>query len=295
MLDGGNAIERVKAEQQHTFTRRYTERAVKYIREHREGPFFLYLAHNAVHFPHYPHHDYLGKSGGSLLHDWVREVDWSVGCVLDAVQELKLEDRTLVVFTSDNGGPVNQGADNRPLRGGKGTTLEGGMRACTIAWWPGRIAPGSSTAAITSHMDWLPTFAALAGGSPPADRKIDGIDLAPLLLGNAAALKPREAFFYYSGFNLQAVRSGPWKLQLDKGLLYNLDDDIGEARDVAAAHPDQVARLRALEAAMGGDLGLKDRDAPGVRPLGKAANALPIIGHDGKVRTGFDGVAKELP
>lgn len=293
MLDDHNVVERVKAAEQHTMTRRYTERAVKYIREHREKPFFLYFPHSAVHFPLYPHHDHIGKSGKGLLGDWVREVDWSVGQVLATVRELKLDSNTLVIFTSDNGGPINQGADNTPLRGGKGSTLEGGIRVCTLAWWPGKIAPGSQTNAITAHMDWLPTFAVLGGGKSPSDRKLDGKDISPLLLAKAAA-SGHDVFHYYRGFDLEAVRSGPWKLHLAKTELYNLETDIGEAKNIAAEHPDQVARLQALAKAMKADLGDKTATAPGVRPLGRVANPLPLIGHDGTVRPGFDKIAKKL-
>ncbi len=295
LLDGGNVVERVKAAQQHTFTRRYTERAVTYIREHQKQPFFLYLAHNAVHFPHYPHQDFIGKSGVSLQKDWALEVDWSVGQILDSLRTLKLDSNTLVVFTSDNGGPTNQGADNTPLRGAKGSTLEGGMRVCTLAWWPGKIAAGSQTKAITAHIDWLPTFASIAGTKLDAARKIDGEDLSAMLLGKVEGFDTRDAFFYYSGFNLQAVRSGPWKLQLDKNELYNLESDIGEAHNVAADHPDQVAKLTAQAAAMKADLGDKTKDAPGIRTLGHVANPQPLISSDGTVRAGFDKVAKTLP
>lgn len=294
LVDDRNVVERVKAAGQHTFTRRYTERAVNYLREHQEKPFFLYLPHNAVHFPLYPHHDYLGKSGMGLLADWVREVDWSVGQVLDALRELKLDSNTLVIFTSDNGGPLQQGASNKPLRGGKGSTLEGGMRACTLAWWPGRIAAGSHADAITSHMDWLPTFAAVAGAQPPADHKLDGMDISPLLLGHTDDFKPRQVFFYYSGFNLQAVRSGPWKLHLGKTELHNLDSDIGEAQNVAEDHSDVVKRLQGLAETMKADLGDKTASAPGVRPLGRVENPQPLIRHDGTVRTGFDGLHRSL-
>ncbi len=306
LLDGGNVVERVKAAEHHTFTRRYTERAVKFIRENQQKPFFLYLPHNAVHFPLYPHQDYIGKSGISLQKDWVLEVDWSVGQVLDTLRELKLDQNTLVIFTSDNGGPLQQGADNTPFRGGKGSTLEGGMRVCTIAWWPGKVAADSETKAITSHMDWLPTFASLAGATvPPAvgqkrpnddiTKPIDGIDISSLLLGKPGVFKPRGTFFYYHGFNLQAVRSGPWKLHLAKGELYNLDADIGEAKDVAAQHPDQLTKLRQLAEAMKADLGDKTKDAPGVRELGRVANPQPLIAPDGTVRAGFDKIAKSLP
>lgn len=295
LVDDRHVVERVKAAQQHTITRRYTERAVKYIREHQQQPFFLYLAHNAVHFPLYPHPDYLGKSGLGLLGDWVREVDWSVGQILDTLRELKLDQNTLVIFTSDNGGPLQQGADNTPLRGGKGSTLEGGMRVCTIAWWPGKIDAGSQTDAITSHMDWLPTFAALGDARPPAGHKLDGIDLSPLLLGKLDAFKPRDTFFFFSGFNLQAVRSGPWKLHLAKTELYNLDTDTGESKNVAKKHPAIVARLKALAKSMEEDLGAKSKDALGVRPLGRVAKPLPLIDHNGQIRPGFDGIAKKLP
>lgn len=294
LVDDRHVIERVKATGQHTMTRRYTERAVNYIREHRQQPFFLYLPHNAVHFPLYPHPDYLGKSGSGLLADWVREVDWSVGRVLDALRELKLDSNTLVIFTSDNGGPLQQGASNKPLRGGKGSTLEGGMRACTLAWWPGRIAAGSHAGAITSHMDWLPTFAAIAGTRPPADRKLDGMDISPLLLGSTDGFKPRQVFFYYSGFNLQAVRSGPWKLHLAKTELYNLDSDIGEAQNVAKDHSDIVRRLEGLAESMKADLGDKTASAPGVRQLGRVENPQPLIRHDGTVRPGFDQLHRSL-
>jgi arylsulfatase A-like enzyme len=277
MIEGGKVAGRVDAAGQHAMTRRYTDRAVQFIREQREKPFFLYLPHNAVHFPLYPHQDYLGKSGISLQKDWVMEVDGSVGRILGTLRELKLEADTLVVFTSDNGGPLNQGADNRPFRGSKGSTLEGGIRVCTLAWWPGRVAAGSSTPSITSHMDWLPTFAALAGGSPPQDRKIDGIDLSPLLLGDAGSFKGRDVFYYYAGFKLQAVRSGRWKLHLANQELYNLDEDPGESKNLFPAHPEEATRLTALAGAMEDDLGLDGPEAPGVRPLGRVAHPRPWI------------------
>ncbi len=294
LVDDHNVVERVKAAGQHTFTRRYTERAVQYITEHQKEPFFLYLPHNAVHFPLYPHQDYIGKSGGSLQNDWVMEVDWSVGRVLDTLRELKLDANTLVIFTSDNGGPLNQGANNKPLRGGKGSTLEGGIRVCTLAWWPGRVKENTTTELITAHMDWLPTFAALAKAGLPQDRKIDGRDISPILLAQNDA-HGHDAFYYYHGFDLQAVRSGPWKLHLNKAELYNLETDIGEARDTAAENPDQVARLKALAETMKADLGDKTKDFPGVRPLGQVANPQPLISQDGTVREGYNALAKTLP
>jgi arylsulfatase A-like enzyme len=294
MVHNGNAVERVRGDQQHTITERYTERAIDYIRAHKEKPFFLYLPHNAVHFPHYPGKRFMGKSGGTLYQDWVQEVDWSVGKIVDAVRELKLGDNTLVIFTSDNGGPLNQGARNEPLRGGKGSTLEGGMRACTIAWWPGKIAAGTRTSAMTSHMDWLPTFAALGGGKVSADRKIDGHDISHLLLNADANESPYEAFYFYRGLKLEAVRSGPWKLHLAKNELYQLESDVGESENVAGQHPDIVKRLLALAKKMDGDLG-EDGVGPGVRELGRVENPQPVIGSDGKVRADAAGEYKELP
>jgi arylsulfatase A len=294
MLDDHNVVERVTAAGQHTMTRRYTERAVKFIREHQKESFFLYLPHNAVHFPLYPHHDYLGKSGMGLLGDWVREVDWSTGRILDTLRELKLDTNTLVIFTSDNGGPLPHGADNTPLRGGKGSTLEGGIRVCTLAWWPGKVPAGAQTKAITAHFDWLPTFAAVAGGKVPTDRKLDGRDISPLLFGHSGAAG-HDVFHYYRGFDLEAVRSGPWKLHLAKNELYNLDADIGESQNIAAGHADVVTRLQQLAETMKADLGDKTKDAPGVRLLGRVVNPRPLIGHDGKVREGFDKIAKTLP
>lgn len=294
LLEDGNVVERVKAAQQHTFTKRYTERAVKYIRDHQSEPFFLYLPHNAVHFPLYPHPDFMGKSGVSLQKDWVMEVDASTGAILDVLRELKLDANTLVIFTSDNGGPVNNGADNTPLRGAKGSTFEGGMRVCTIAWWPGKVAAGSQTTAITAHMDWLPTFASLAGTKAPAGRKLDGMDLSPLLLGQNGA-SGHDVFYYYRGFDLEAVRSGPWKYQFATKQLFNLETDIGEKTNEAKNQPEIVAKLEKLAETMKADLGDKTADAPGVRPLGRVTNPKPLLDSSGNVRAGFDAVAKNLP
>ena len=294
LLEDSEVVERIKIAEQHTFTRRYTERALKYIREHQRKPFFLYLPHNAVHFPHYPHQDFIGKSAVSLQKDWALEVDDSTGEILNVLRESKLDQKTLVIFTSDNGGPLNFKSDNAPLRGGKGSTLEGGIRVCTIAWWPGKIAPGSQTGAITAHMDWLPTFAAVCSAKVPDDRKIDGKDISPVLFGKPNA-SGHDVFHYYSGFNLQAVRRGPWKLHLATNELYHLESDIGEAADVAKANLEIVAELQRHADEMRADLGDKTAEAPGVRPLGRVSNPLPLISPAGVVREGFDKRHKILP
>jgi arylsulfatase A len=300
-------VGRVRVEEQFAVTRLYTERAVRFIREHQDQPFFVYLPHTAVHFPLYPSEPFMGKSPNGLIGDWAEEVDWSVGQVLDAVRELKLEANTFVLFTSDNGGALNHGSNNRPLRGSKGSTFEGGIRTCTIAWWPGKIPPGTRTEAITSMMDVLPTLAHLAGAKLPDDRKLDGVNQWPVLAGTADGQPSRDQFFYFRGFKLEAVRSGPWKLHLALGggspgqkktpprpQLFHLIDDIGETNDVANDHPEVVERLRAMAQAIDGDLGL-DGVGPGCRPLGRVAEPLPAIGHDGTVRSDMAGDIKRFP
>jgi len=288
-------IELLTEEAQNRIVERYTEEAVKFITRSKDGPFFLYLPHTAVHTPVHPGAAFAGKSANGRFGDWVEEVDWSVGRVLDTLRELKLERNTLVMFTSDNGPWLIKGADGGsagPLRGGKGTTWEGGVRVPTLAWWPGKVAPASACDAVAGTIDFLPTFAKIAGGAAPTDRKIDGKDIAPLLLGRTKE-SPHEARYYYAGYKLQAVRVGPWKLaiapqsegrkkgddmvpaSLDKPRLYNLDADIGERNDVAAAHPDVVTRLKALAQKMAADIG-DGKPGPGVRLAGFVENAVTL-------------------
>lgn len=281
LLRDEQVIERVRGPEQTTLVSRYTEEAVKFLRAQRDRPFFLYLAHTAVHFPLYPGKAFQGKSKNGVYGDWVEEVDGSVGQVLDAVRELKLGDRTLVLFTSDNGGTPR--AVNRPLRGNKASTFEGGMREPTIAWWPGHIPAGSSTDEIASMMDVLPTFVKLAGGSVPSARTIDGRDIWPLLSGQPGAKTPHDRFAYFRGQHLEAIRSGPWKLHLNGGRLYNLASDVGESTDVADKHPEVVKRLRDLAAQVVADLG-DGKPGPGCREPGRVKDARPILDYDGTVR-----------
>ncbi|RME96141.1 MAG: arylsulfatase [Verrucomicrobia bacterium] len=285
LLRNEKVVKRVLADDQTRLVSLYTEEAVGFIRRHRDRPFFLYLAHNAVHWPLYPGEAFRGRSRNGLYGDWVEEVDWSVGRVLDTIRTLGLAPNTLVIFTSDNGG--TRRAVNAPLRGYKGSTWEGGMREPTIAWWPGRIPPGTSCDAITGMIDLLPTLVKLAGGSPPSDRKIDGRDIWPLLAGNPDARPAHEVFHYFRGLELQAVRKGPWKLHLKDGALYNLETDIGERHNVAAQHPEVVRDLRAVAEAMDRDLGIRGQ-GPGVRPLGRVQNPQPLIAPDGTIRPGFE-------
>jgi arylsulfatase A len=215
--------------------------------------------------------------------------------VLETLCALGLAERTLVLFTSDNGPWLTQGTNGGvagPLHGGKGTTWEGGMREPTIVWWPGRIAAHSACDAPMSEMDVLPTLVNLAGGKVPTDHKIDGKDIWPLLSGQTTS-SPHEALFYFNVLKLEAVRSGPWKLAvapqgtgLPKGAtepvrhigphLYNLDTDIGELIDVGAEHPDVVARLQKLIQQMDADLGVTG-EGPGVRPPDRVAHPKPLL------------------
>jgi len=305
LLENDKVVARVRVDEQFDVTRRYTERAVKFVRDHAKQPFFLYMPHTAVHFPLYPANDFRGKSPNGLLGDWVEEVDSSVGQVLDAVRELQLERKTLVIFTSDNGGSLPHGSNNGPLRGSKGQTFEGGIRVCTLAWWPGRIPAGTATDAVTTTMDVLPTLAAFAGAALPTGRKLDGVDVGPVLLGDPTT-PPRNEFLYFRGFQLQAVRQGPWKLHLERAgtsaqgfgnqplALFNLADDLGESNNLASAHPEIVKRLLHLADATKDDLGLTSV-GPGCRPLGRVENPLPLINHDGTVRADAVGSAKQFP
>lgn len=290
LLRNGRVAKRVLPDDQQSLVEVYTDEALTYIAAHPSAPFFLYLAHNAVHFPLYPGKKWAGRSPHGLYSDWVEEVDAGVGRILDALRSQGLAGRTLVIFTSDNGGTPR--GLNTPLRGHKGSTWEGGMRVPTITWWPGQIPAGTATPTIAAMFDLLPTFAALAGAKLPTDRKLDGVSLWPQLTGGASTASAHETFFYYHGLRLAAVRHGDWKLHLAAPAetqkksgpagtlqLYNLQTDLAESHNVAATHPAVVAQLQALVSTMQSDLGL-DGPAPGSRPIGRVENARPLIEFD---------------
>lgn len=277
LLENERVIERVKAEAQASLTRRYTEKAVEFIRQHRSEPFFVYFPHTAVHFPLYPSEPFRGTSQNGLFGDWVTEVDWSVGQVLAALDELQIADKTLVIFTSDNGGATNHGANNGPLRGAKGSTWEGGLRVPTLCRWPGHIPAGTATSAITSMMDFLPTLAKLAGAEVPQDRQLDGVDIWSVMSAASPEVSPpRNQFLYFRGLKLEAIRQGDWKLHLGSQELYNLAADIGETQNVAAQHTEKVAELLQLVKQVEQDLGTTDI-GPGCRVLGRVARPVPLI------------------
>lgn len=279
LLRGERVIE--EEPDQRRLTRRYTDEALAFIEANRDRPFFLYLAHSMPHWPQYAGAAFTGQSADGRYGDTVEEIDASTGELLDALKRLRLDERTLVLFTSDNGGPIRQGANNAPLRGAKGTTWEGGMRVPCLVRWPGTVPAGSVCRELASTLDVLPTFAKLAGAEAavPTDRVIDGKDMGPLLTGQAGAKTPHEAFYYYHLGQLQAVRSGPWKLIVphlahpNQGKpeetvavsrqLYNLDTDLSETTNVASMHPDVVRRLTALADRARDDLGDESLNLPG--------------------------------
>ncbi len=264
-----------------TITARYTEEAVKFIKSNRKRPFFLYLPHTAVHLPLVPGERFKGTSKDGPYGDWVQEIDWSMGKLFDALMESGVDENTLVLFTSDNGSAREKQGSNLPLRGRKGRTDEGGMRVPCVVRWPGKIPAGSSSDALTSTLDLLPTLAHLSGGAT-GDHVIDGKNIWPILSGQSKA-DPREAFFYYQMDQLQAVRSGDWKLFVplkskkrnwgkpegEQPLkLFNLAKDIHEDHNVASQNPDVVQKLLAHAEAARADLGDVDREGKGQRKAG---------------------------
>jgi arylsulfatase A len=251
---------------QSQLTRRYTEEAVKFIKAQKDKPFFVYLPHTMIHFPLAASGAFLGKSKMGLIGDTIEEIDWSVGQIMSTLKDLKLDHKTLVIFTSDNG-PAKRSAP--PFKGNKGTNFEGGVREPCIMRWPGKIPAESTCHQIAGNIDVLPTFAKLAGIQLPSDRVFDGRDISTLMF-NANAPAVRDTHLYLSGMNVVAIRQGDWKLFLKapkeeakgnkqstddanakkkkKGegpvsSLFNLAMDPGETDDVAAQHPDVVARL----------------------------------------------------
>ena len=248
LIENTETIE--KPAKQETLTKRYTERAVEFIREHRDQPFFVYLPHTMPHVPLHVSEEFKGSSESGLYGDVMQELDWSVGQILQTLQKLDLEENTLVIYTSDNGpwlSKGDRGGSAGPLREGKFTTYEGGFRMPCIMRWPGVISAGSVCHEVAGTIDLLPTFAQLADAQVPQDRVIDGKSILPLITGEPGAKSPHEAYYYYRGSNLQAVRQGRWKLRMaGKPELYNLREDIGEQNNLADKHPDRVEQMRSV-------------------------------------------------
>lgn len=272
---------------QAALTERYVEECVRFVRANRDGPFFLYLAHMYVHLPIYAPKQFLDASRNGRYGAGVACVDWSVDVLMHELRRLGLERNTLTIFTSDNGSRAADGGSNGPLRGRKGTTWEGGQRVPMIAHWPGVVPTGTVSGELVASLDLLPTLARLAGAEPPSDRIIDGVDFGPLLRGERGAKSAREDFFYYMRNDLEAVRSGNWKLHVakDRGEvleLYDLAADAGETANVADRHPEVVQALRAKIEACREDLGDERLGVKGknCRPAGKAADPKPLTEYD---------------
>jgi arylsulfatase A-like enzyme len=232
-------------------TARYTSEANSFIRKAAAGgkPFFLYFAHTFPHVPLFAGETFRGRSKRGLYGDAVEELDWSVGEVLKTLAGVGLDENTLVLFSSDNGGAVSlgsHGGSNGALREGKATTWEGGMREPFIARWKGKIATGQVRAEVASTLDVLPTLAKMTGDAPKGVT-LDGSDLAPLLWEGTG--REQRNFFYYHAGILRGVRRGPWKLHLtgaqaENTELYNVETDIAERLNLAEQNPRLVAELR---------------------------------------------------
>ncbi|MFC2167798.1 sulfatase-like hydrolase/transferase [Acidobacteriota bacterium] len=242
---------------QRFLTRRYTEQAQNFIKSNRNNPFFLYLPHSMPHLPLHVSDEFKGKSELGLYGDVLEELDWSVGQIQQTLKAQGLEDNTFVIFTSDNGPVVRPNAGSAgPLRGGKASTWEGGQRVPCIMKWPGQIPSGTICKEIVTAMDLFPTIADISGASLPKDRPIDGQDILGLLQKPESTPSPHDSFHYYArDGNIEAVRSGKWKLHIaktrgwDNNLgkfpksLYNLEEDIGETKNLVDQHPEIVSRL----------------------------------------------------
>ncbi len=200
---------------QQSLTERYVEESVRFIRDNKGGPFFLYLAHMHVHVPLYPAERFLRESKNGRYGGAVAAIDWAADVIFHELKQHGLDDNTLVIFTSDNGSNCWAGGSNSPLRGTKGTTWEGGQRVPCIMRWPGKIPAGTVCGEVSTAMDFYPTLAGLGGAAVPDDRIIDGRDIRSLMLSEEGAESPHETFFYYMLNSLEAVRCGKWKLHVN--------------------------------------------------------------------------------
>ncbi|MDO8542094.1 MAG: sulfatase [Opitutaceae bacterium] len=293
--------------EQPNLTTWYTERAVKFIERNKSRPFFYYLAHSMPHVPLFVSEKFKGKSGAGLFGDVIQEIDWSVGQVLETLKKNALGEKTIVIFTSDNGPWLSYGehaGSAKPLREGKGTAWEGGTRVPCIMRWPGKLPAGTSSDAMLMTIDLLPTLAKLIGAGP-VPLPIDGLDVWPLIAGTKGAKNPHEAYFtWYADNQLQAVMSadGRWKLVLPHAFrtlngkpggtggipakyeqskiaqpeLYEVGRDVGEAKEVSAQHPQIVQQLLALAEKAREELGdsLTKRKGKGNREPGRLGSVI---------------------
>ncbi|MBC2603202.1 sulfatase-like hydrolase/transferase [Puniceicoccus vermicola] len=260
---------------------RYTEEAVRFIRAERDGPFFLYLAHMQVHLPLFAPERFMKQSRNGRYGAAVECVDWSTEVLLWELERLGLTENTLVIFTSDNGSNGRNGGSNGGLRGSKGSAWEGGFRVPCVMRWPGVIAPGEECDAPVSAMDFLPTFASLAGVDWRCGRRIDGCDAGGVLFERTGTELERTEMFYYLGEELCAVRRGNWKYHVWNGNgpeLFELGTDPGESCNVLLDHPEVARELEELLTACRCDLGDSSMGmrGDGVRPIGRVNEAKPL-------------------
>jgi arylsulfatase A-like enzyme len=291
LLDGEDVLE--AQPDQASLTQRYAEHCVRFVRDARDGPFLLYLAHMHVHLPLYVPERFVSESLNGRYGAAVACVDWVMGVLLHEIRRLGLDRNTLVLFTSDNGSRCDFGPSNGHLRGKKGSTWEGGFRTPLLARWLGVVPAGARCHGLVTGMDFLPTFAELAGTLPPVDRPIDGRSFARLLRGGATGGGSlHDAFFYYDADALAAVRAGQWKLHVsppggaasdrNTHALYDLHADPGETADVAAAQPDVVRQLMRQIDRSREDLGDAATASPGTgrRPIGRVSDPRPLTTYD---------------
>lgn len=249
-----------------TLTDRYTDECVKFIHDNKDGPFFLYMPHTMPHVPLFVPDERYDPDPQKAYQLVIEHIDDCVGRILKTLDELDLADNTLIVYTSDNGPWLSKnhhGGSAGPLRAGKGTTFEGGMREPCVMRWPAGIPAGGTCEQVAATIDLLPTIAKLVGAELPKDRPIDGLDISALLADPKAPSPHDEAgYFYYKNNRVEAVRRGKWKLRLTgKPELYNLREDIGESKDLASAEPDVVKELQQLAADYDADLKKNSRPA----------------------------------
>lgn len=271
---------------QRSIAERYTEDAVKFMRENKETPFFLYLAHMQVHLPLYAAEKFVKESKNGDYGACVASIDWSTKVIFDELKELGIDENTIVIFTSDNGSRLqNQGGSNGNLRGGKGQTWDGGQRVPCIIRWPGKINEGQQTDALSTTMDFLPSITKLLGGTLPS-KKIDGIEMSDLFFSNENSSK-RDSFLYYNEDELEAIRYKNWKLHFKKedkliNELYDLDNDISEKVNLYSSQKEIVNKLSILADEFRKSLGDKYLDIKGeeVRPANRIDNPKPLTKYD---------------
>lgn len=307
-----------------TLTKCHTDEVIRFIEENHKQPFFAYVPYSMVHTRIDASSDFKGNSPRGLYGDTVEEIDFSCGRIIDALKKHSLEENTYFLFTSDNGPwliknknhqdgklPTDHGGSAGPLRSGKVSTWEGGVRVPTILWAPGRVPENVVCEEIAGTIDVLPTFANLAGAAVPEDRVLDGVDISGLFAGDFESADPERYFAYYFINSLQAVRQGTWKLHLprparpewlgkfsgnphiapvdwagfDEPFLVDLEADPGETRSLAAENPEVLARLLALAEKVRTDIGDHDRVGENARffePMEKRPAKPVFVGLRGK-------------